>query len=97
VLIALGVIVMHILSRMNKADFNDLSNASENYKVTGPEDQLEEIIIVAYETALDAGLKPAQALAVVEAWAASERLRLADHTESSTLERDPLTGFLRAA
>ena len=62
---------MRILSGMNTADINDFSGPGEDYKIAGPEDQLEEIIIVAYETALDAGLKPAQALAVVETWAAS--------------------------
>ena len=88
---------MRILAGMNTADFNDFSGSSEDYKIAGPEDQLQEIIIVAYELALDAGLRPAEALAVVETWAASERLRLADHTEFSILERDALTGFLRAA
>lgn len=88
---------MRILSGMNTADINDFSGPGEDYKIAGPEDQLEEIIILAYETALDAGLKPAQALAVVETWAASERLRLADQTESSTSERDRLTGVLQAA
>jgi len=88
---------MRILDGMNTPDFNDFSGSSEDYKVAGPEDQLLEIIIVAYEMALDSGLKPAQALAIVETWAASERLRLADHTETSILERDALTGFLQAA
>jgi hypothetical protein len=48
---------MRILSGMNTADINDFSGPGEDYKIAGPEDQLEEIIILAYETALDAGLE----------------------------------------
>lgn len=44
---------MRILSGMNTADINDFSGPGEDYKIAGPEDQLEEIIILAYETALD--------------------------------------------
>ena len=88
---------MCILSGMSTVDVNDFSGSGDDYKIASPEDQLEEIIIVAYETALDAGLKPSQALAVVENWAASERLRLADQTESSTPELGRLAGFLLAA
>ena len=88
---------MNILFELNTVDVNHFLGSCDDYKIAGPEDQLEEIIIVAYETALDAGLKPEQALAVLETWAASERLRLADQTELSTPELDRLTGFLRAA
>ena len=51
---------MRILSGMNTADINDFSGPGEDYKIAGPEDQLEEIIILAYETALD---KPLEAIA----------------------------------
>ncbi len=88
---------MRMLGGMNTAQLDDFPCSSEDYKVEGPEDQFQEIIIVAYEAALEAGVKPAQALAVLESWVASERLRCEDLAESSTSEQDTPTGFLQAA
>lgn len=43
--------------------------------VTSPENRLEEILIIAYETAVEAGLEPRQAFSVIAKWLASEQLR----------------------
>jgi hypothetical protein len=67
----------------DRSIFNCSSFSSEDYTILGPEDQLQEIVIIAFEAAIEAGLKPAQALAVLEAFAASERDRLQDRIEPS--------------
>ncbi len=77
--------------------FGGCLDFTQDYILQGPEDQLQEIIIVAYGAALEAGLKPAQALAVLETWAASERSRLADHAVSSHCADDILASFRPAA
>jgi hypothetical protein len=88
---------MRILSGTSLVDFDDLTCPAGDYNLEGPEDQLREIIIVAYEAALEAGMEPAQALAVLESWVVSERLRCEDQTESSTGEQYTMSGFLQAA
>ncbi len=77
--------------------FGGSLNSSQDYILQGPEDQLQEIIIVAYEAALEAGLEPAQALAVLETWSANERSRLADHAVSSDCADDMPASFRQAA
>jgi hypothetical protein len=41
--------------------------------LAGPESHLEEILIVAYETALEAGLEPGKALWVIASWLTSQQ------------------------
>ena len=81
----------------NTSNFVSFSDSPQDYRAEGAEDQLQEIIIVSYEAALEAGLKPAQALTVLQAWAASERLRLEDQAGSSPCDQNTLTGFFQAA
>jgi hypothetical protein len=61
--------------------FDGSSFSSKDYSFLGPEDQLQEIVIIAYEAAIEAGLKPVQALAALETFAASERARLQDRED----------------
>jgi hypothetical protein len=65
--------MIHFLG--NLAISEDRTIPPAEYTIIGPEDQLQEIIIVAYEAALEAGLQPAQALAILEGFAESERAR----------------------
>jgi hypothetical protein len=78
-------------------DFEALQDSPDDYRVESAEDQLQEIVIVAYEAALEAGLKPARALEVLEAWAASERLRIEDRGEASVCQQGQSHSFLQAA
>jgi hypothetical protein len=53
----------------------DCTISPTEYTIISSEDQLQEIIIVAYEAALEAGLQPARALAILEGFTESERAR----------------------
>jgi hypothetical protein len=53
------------------------SSGSASHSVIGePERQLHEILTFSYEAALEAGLAPKRAFAVIEDWLASEQLSL---------------------
>jgi hypothetical protein len=49
------------------------AEANGDLVLAGPESHLEEILIVAYETALEAGLEPGKALCVIASWLTSQQ------------------------
>jgi hypothetical protein len=59
---------------MNVRTFSadDFSSATQ-YSANSLESRLEEILVIAYETAVEAGLEPRQALVVISRWLASEQ------------------------
>ncbi|MFZ1109058.1 MAG: hypothetical protein WAN43_12040 [Rhodomicrobium sp.] len=59
---------------MNVRTFSadDFSSAPQ-YSANSLESRLEEILVIAYETAVEAGLEPRQALVVISRWLASEQ------------------------
>ena len=64
--------------KMRFISSDDLSPATD-YVVSSLESRLEEILVIAYETAVEAGLEPRQAFALITRWLASEQaLRKSD-------------------
>ncbi len=51
------------------------SPAANDYVVSSQESRLQEILVIAYETAVEEGLEPRQAFAVIARWLASEQTR----------------------
>jgi hypothetical protein len=59
---------------MRSISADDFSSATQ-YGANSLECRLEEILAIAYETAVEAGVEPRQALVVIARWLASEQRR----------------------
>jgi hypothetical protein len=53
-------------------------SAASGFAIGDPEGDLHEILSFSYEAALEAGLAPRKAFAIIENWLAIEQLRLRD-------------------
>jgi hypothetical protein len=59
---------------MRSISADDFSSAAQ-YGANSLESRLEEILAIAYETAVEAGLEPRQAFVVISRWLAMEQGR----------------------